>query len=150
MFQTRIWRSSKTTNLRIFMCHNVNIIVYIWSPNLVMCAIAKIGGCTQLFIKHNLWGAINFRLHTKYVKYSDTTSEHKSRKLVSHIQFCERSSPAVKARAPTSSTTKLWSNNEKNNRSSFPTPLPSTKLQLCTTLSISITHGQKYNSGPIL
>ena len=38
----------------------------------------------------------------------DTTSERKARKLVCHSQFCERSSPAVKARAPTSSTTKLW------------------------------------------
>ena len=41
---------------------------------------------------------------------SDTTSERKARKLVCHSQFYERSSPAVKARAPTSSTTKLWSN----------------------------------------
>ena len=32
----------------IFMCQNVNIIVYIRSPNLVMCVIAKIGGCTRL------------------------------------------------------------------------------------------------------
>ena len=32
----------------IFMCQNVNIIVYIWSPNLAICAIAKIGGCTRL------------------------------------------------------------------------------------------------------
>ena len=54
---------------------------------------------------------------------SDTTSERKARKLVRHSQFCERSSPAVKARAPTSSTTKLWSNHQKNNNcSSFPTP----------------------------
>ena len=44
---------------------------------------------------------------------SDTTIEPKARKLVRHSQFGERSSPAVKARAPTSSTTKLWSNNEK-------------------------------------
>ena len=44
---------------------------------------------------------------------SDTTSERKARKLVCHSQFCERSSPAVKARAPTSSTTKLWSNHEQ-------------------------------------
>ena len=43
----------------------------------------------------------------------DTTSERKARKLVRHSQFCERLSPAVKARAPTSSTTKLWSNHEK-------------------------------------
>ena len=34
------------------MCQNVNIIVYIWSPNLAICAIAKIGGCTRLFIAH--------------------------------------------------------------------------------------------------
>ena len=82
---------------------------------------------------------------------SDTTIELKARKLVRHSQFGERSSSAVKARAPTSSTTKLWSNNEKKNTcSSFPTPWQSTKLQLCTTLSISITHGRKYNSGPIL
>ena len=32
----------------IFMSQNVNIIVYIWSPNLVMCAIVKIDGCTRL------------------------------------------------------------------------------------------------------
>ena len=32
----------------IFMCQNVNIIVYIWSLNLAICAIAKIGGCTRL------------------------------------------------------------------------------------------------------
>ena len=44
---------------------------------------------------------------------NDTTSERKDRKLVCHSQFCERSSPAVKARAPTSCTTKLWSNHEK-------------------------------------
>ena len=30
------------------MCQNVNIIVNIWSPNLAICAIAKIGGCIQL------------------------------------------------------------------------------------------------------
>ena len=30
------------------MCQNVNIIVYIWSPNLAICATAKIGGCTRL------------------------------------------------------------------------------------------------------
>ena len=34
----------------IFMCQNVNIIAYIWSPNLVMCVVAKIGGCTRLLI----------------------------------------------------------------------------------------------------
>ena len=32
------------------MYQNVNIIVYIWSPNLAMCVIAKIGGCTRLTI----------------------------------------------------------------------------------------------------
>ena len=30
------------------MCQNANIIVYIWSPNLAMCAVIKIGVCTQL------------------------------------------------------------------------------------------------------
>ena len=30
------------------MCQNVNIIVYIWFPNLAICVIAKIGGCTRL------------------------------------------------------------------------------------------------------
>ena len=44
---------------------------------------------------------------------SNMTSEAKARKLDRHSQFRERSSPAVKARAPTSSTTKLWSNHEK-------------------------------------
>ena len=29
------------------MCQNANIIVYIWSPNLAMCAVIKIGVCTQ-------------------------------------------------------------------------------------------------------
>ena len=57
-------------------------------------------------------------LHAQSFKWSmqfssDTTIEPKARKLVRHSQFGERSSPAVKARAPTSSTTKLWSNNEK-------------------------------------
>ena len=47
------------------------------------------------------------------VNISDTTSKPKARKLVRHSQFGERSSPAVKARAPTSSTSKLWSNHEK-------------------------------------
>ena len=32
----------------IFMCQNENIIVYIWSPNLAICAIVKIGDCTRL------------------------------------------------------------------------------------------------------
>ena len=32
------------------MYQNVNIIVYIWSPNLAIWAIAKIGGCTRLII----------------------------------------------------------------------------------------------------
>ena len=32
------------------MCQNVNIIVYIWSPNLAICAIAKIGVCTRLMV----------------------------------------------------------------------------------------------------
>ena len=54
---------------------------------------------------------------------SDTTSERKARKLVRHSQFCERSSPAVKARAPTSSTTKLWSNHEKKKLFIFPNSL---------------------------
>ena len=40
-------------------------------------------------------------------------SEPKARKLVRHSQFGECSSPAVKARAPMSSTTKLWSNHHK-------------------------------------
>ena len=35
-----------------------------------------------------------------YIFPSDTTSEHKAWKLVHHSQFGERSSPAVKARAP--------------------------------------------------
>ena len=37
------------------MCQNVNIIVYIWSPNLAICAIAKIGGCTQLIMGSKNW-----------------------------------------------------------------------------------------------
>ena len=37
---------------------------------------------------------------------NDMMSERKARKLFCHSQFCERLSPAVKARAPTSSTTK--------------------------------------------
>ena len=52
-------------------------------------------------------------LHLDVVDRSDTTSERKARKLGRHSQFCERSSPAVKARAPTSTTTKLWSNHEQ-------------------------------------
>ena len=39
----------------IFMCQNVNIIVYIWSPNLAICAIAKIGGCTLLLQETYHW-----------------------------------------------------------------------------------------------
>ena len=35
------------------MCQNVNIIVYIWSPNLAMCVIAKIGGCTRLVSRYH-------------------------------------------------------------------------------------------------
>ena len=67
------------------------------------------------------------------VQVSDTTSERKARKLVRQSQFCERSSPAVKARAPTSSTTKLWSNHEKNNNcSSFPTTMYLTVHQTST------------------
>ena len=30
------------------MYQDVNIIVYIWSPNLAICTIVKIGGCTRL------------------------------------------------------------------------------------------------------
>ena len=33
-----------------YSCQNVHIIVYIWSPNLATCMIAKIGGCTRLLI----------------------------------------------------------------------------------------------------
>ena len=48
----QIWRSRKESLFKsswwIFMWQNVNIIVYIWSPNLAICAIAKIGGCTRL------------------------------------------------------------------------------------------------------
>ena len=63
-----------------------------------------------------------FHRYPLCVLCSDIMSERKARKLVRHSQFCEPSSPAVKAQAPTSSTTKLLSNNEKNNCSSFPTP----------------------------
>ena len=54
---------------------------------------------------------------------SDTTSERKARKLVRHSQFCESSSPTVKAGAPTSSTTKLWSNHEEKELFIFPNSL---------------------------
>ena len=41
------------SSLWIFMYQNVNVIVQIWSSNLAMCAIAKIGGCTQLIISQS-------------------------------------------------------------------------------------------------
>ena len=48
----------------IFMFQNVNIIVYIWSPNLAMCAIVKIGGCTQL-----MNGSLVVLLPSQYMQF---------------------------------------------------------------------------------
>ena len=47
----------------IFMCQNVNNNVYIWSPNLAMCAaIAKIGGCTRLYFSM-VQSRMMYRIH---------------------------------------------------------------------------------------
>ena len=72
----QIWRSRKRVAIQIqlmniFMCQNENIIVYVWSPNLAICVIVKIGDCTQLRIRMQVgrfpWGyAINrFRQYWK-------------------------------------------------------------------------------------
>ena len=56
-------------------------------------------------------------------KTNDPTSKPNARKLVRHSPFGERSSPAVKARAPTSSTTKLWLKQKKQQLFIFPNSL---------------------------
>ena len=45
------------------MCQNVNIIVYIWSPNLAICAISKIGGYTRLLGSIDFWFRVLCLLH---------------------------------------------------------------------------------------
>ena len=61
-----------------------------------------------LVISEVVWHSPEGNLTGNSQDTSDTTSECKAQKLVGHSQFCERSSPAVKTRAPTSSTINLW------------------------------------------
>ena len=60
---------------------------------------------------------------TKVLSLSDTTGQRKAQKLVRHSQFCERSSPPVKARAPTSSTTNCGQIMNKQQLFIFPNSL---------------------------
>ena len=82
--------------------------------------------------------------------HNDTTSERKAQKLIRHNQFCEHSSPAVKARAPTSSTPKLWSNHEKTTVHHSQLPNNPPNLNFAQTFYFNQTHGRKYNSGLVL